>query len=438
MTETIRTALLELKIPQVSAFLEKADRLQHSREKLLGGEEIISFFKFLSLEEGGYAASNATTEDRAIRSKTFFHDSIIARAKLGQGVHDRGEAFVFAGVTPTEADRKSFSEHLPLHAKATSVLYKTVKKGETWDITIDPRFWGLNEMEEVYTILNVGTLILEKGARIVVRGNVFTMLCQQLICEDINDANDFHIGIWPTPFAVDFGHGPHDGGHGENGFSGIAGVDGQPVYAQQSILGPWIAEEQVIQTGATAGSDGTNGKEGNKGRNGGMCKLAEITIRSLQGGLHVFSQAGTGGNGGNGGAGGDGGDGGNGGNGAAGFNKIIANGNGGGGGAGGNGAKGGNAGHGGLASNIYIDIPVSYMRQLHLRSEPSIGGKAGAGGKKGLGGKGGDAGTTGIKVSAGKAGLNGADGSTGKNGAEGRGRPGANFYVNNIPYQHIS
>lgn len=418
----------------LTEFWRKADLMDHDKNKLLNGEEITTYFKFHAFAEAQKVFSNATAEQRQRRLETFFSPALQKRAKLGQGKHDRGEAVVIADAPINDLDSRGINRHFPLRVKGISVLHRVIREGETWDVSVQRDIWSVDEMEELYVIVNVGTLVLEKGAKIVIRGNVFSLLCQQLISED---PSGYQIGILPTPYSVDFGRGPHNGTHGRDGNSGHNGVNGQPGELQYGTLGAWVPDQSTGKLHGALGGDGGDGENGVKGRNGGMCKLAEITIRQLSGRLHLFSQAGAGGDGGNGGNGGDGGDGGNGAPGLKGFNNQIPGGNGGHGGQGGNGGNGGNAGHGGLASNIYLNLPNEALAHVSMAACDSVGGIGGAGGAVGHAGKGGRITLEADSNLNGRAGEDGRDGKPGKRGHNGRGRPAADLYLNDLPYKKI-
>jgi hypothetical protein len=407
---------------QWDEFYKKAAILGHDVSKLEAGEEITTYSTFATLPEGRKLLSVADDRQRKVRQQSFFNPPLLARQRLGQGIHDRGEAILFADGDFLPGDHRGVGNHMPAHIKAISVLQKTIYAGDTWDVTVSGDVWGIDKTEELYTTLNIGKLIIEPGAKIIVRGNVFSLLCQQLIYLGDEGNQECQIGILPTPFPVDIKYGEINGAHGINGLHGYHGMDGQEATVDSSLLGYILT--QPITPAAMHGTHGTNGLDGTPGadgRNGGMCKIAEITIRNLNGHVTVFAQAGNGGNGGN---GGDGGNGGNGGNGARGHQLIqgvLQPGNGGNGGHAGSGAKGGNAGHGGLASNIYINVPIAVQDRVTCISLPSSGGRAGSGGKAGIPGKQGLGGTPGIQ---------GATGTDGKNGLHGRNRPAPWMFVN--------
>jgi len=386
----------------------------------MNGEEAVSFLTVDDLVQISRWFCNAGEQEKAMRLRTFFNPAIAARSRLGQGMHDRGEAFAFAGAALEEGDHYGLSRHMPFHVKVVSVLTKVIKRDETWDVSVRGAVWGLDDMEELYVALNIGTLILAPGARLVVRGNVFSLLCQRVICMpgDGDSSAAYHIGILPTPFSVDFGYGPHDGAHGMAGRNGRNGNNGREAVVERTLLGYRLqAELDPAEMNGENGEDGGPGHNGAKGRNGGMAKLAELTFRQVEGRLTVFTQAGKGGDGGN---GGNGGDGGNGGVGAPGHTLIRgllprgANGHG---GKGGDGGKGGNGGNGGLSSNIYITVPEADMHKVTRTALPAEAGRGGAGGRGGRGGIGPD-------------GISAAHGDPGSNGMPGRSRPAAVILLN--------
>jgi hypothetical protein len=408
-------------------FYDKAALLGHDAEALASGRELITYLRFATLPEGSRLLSVATKEQRIERQAQFFNPPIAARQRLGQGIHDRGEAILFAGGEFFESDYQGVGNHMPARLKAISVLKKTIHAGEVWDVSVRGEQWGIDDLEELYVTVNVGELVLEPGAKIIVRGNVFSLLCQRLVCNNVLE-NDYHIGILPTPFSVDLKNGPHNGVHGAYGLHGRRGRDGEKANVSSSMVGYMLANE--ITEAAMKGGDGTNGENGlngTDGRNGGMCKIAELAIRELRGHCTVLAQAGTGGNGGN---GGDGGNGANGGDGTQGYKlitRILPAGDGGNGGNGGDGGKAGHAGHGGLASNIYINVPQQQEALVSCMALPAPGGRGGTGGRAGKGGNGGRGGTGVAKAANGQ---NGKEGLPGKNGHGGRERPAPWIFLN--------
>jgi hypothetical protein len=145
--------------------------------------------------------------------------------------------------------------------------------------------WGLDDKEELYVTLNVGLLVMEPGASLVIRGNVFSLLCQTIVNEGdpATVAAGYQIGILPTPFSVDSGHGPMDGPSGADGSAGRDGACGNPMSVENSILGFRLREEVAVDSmHGQPGEDGRPGGDGGHGRNGGMCKLAALTLRRVK------------------------------------------------------------------------------------------------------------------------------------------------------------
>lgn len=378
-----------------AAFFEKASLLKHDSAELKSGTEVCLYDHFSSIEAGRKMLSVASAEQRRKRQLNFFNESIAARQRLGQGKHDRGESVLFAdGIFEKQDDLQGLGFHMPGHIKTLSLLHKTIHAGEVWDVSVRGDAWGLDDMEELYNVVNVGELIIQPGGRLIVQGNVFALVCQKLICPPFNDDAaqkaapcPYQIGILPTPFSVDMKSGDLNGVSGKPGSDGIAGQDGREAEIASSLLGPRLVQP-ITQTDMQggAGTNGEDGVTGGDGRNGGMCKIAEITIFELVGDLNVFVQAGEGGFGGDGGQGGKGGDGGHGANGQLLLDGYLAPGQGGAGGTGGKGGKGGNGGNGGLASNIYINVAQEAEKQVHCLSLPSQGGFGGMGGTRGRNG----------------------------------------------------
>lgn len=433
MTEsvTIRDTAL-LTSAQLREFRARAALLGHDVDILDQGEELTTYFTVPDLDTASRFLSVASDKTRSIRGERFFNETLLTRSRLGQGTHDRGESIVFARGKLQEGDDAGLARHFPTHVKAVSVRHKVLSAGEEWDVSVRGDVWGnLSEMEELYVTVNIGTLIIKPGARLVMRGNVFALLCQRVIVLPDPDPQAWQIGILPTPFAVDYGRGPHDGEDGFPGTRGLDGRDGRGMDLTHGILGPVLRTPPPPGTlDGRDGTYGTHGKPAQKGRNGGMCKIAELTFRAIDGHVGIFSQAGHGGDGGTGGQGGDGGHGGKGADGYSGLSGKEKGGTGGNGGNGGDGGRGGNAGHGGLASNIYVCVPADQVHSITARSVDSEGGTGGRGGPGGKGGKAGVGGQGRSEDVFGDNGNAGNDGMNGKNGLDGRGRPAAVIYLN--------
>jgi hypothetical protein len=420
-------------------FFERALRADHSEQRLRAGEVLCSYMTLQSIDAARDLMSTATDAQRAARREVYFNEALLARQRLGQGVHDRGEAVAMTGGELSESDWAGLKNHLPLHVKVISVLDKTLEGDEDWDVSVRSDIWGLDYMEELYVLVNIGNLRMAPGSSLAVRGNVFSLICQCITTS--NNPDDWQvppteiprISILPTPFAVDF-RGPdlpHNGLPGNAGTHGEAGRDGEKVLLGSSLFGQIaIGDHHGLRMDGSDGQPGNNGGNGQRGRNGGMCKTAEITIRRLEGKLAVFSQGGDGGRGGDGGAGGKGGNGGNGSHGSRAIGGVISGGRGGDGGNGGNGGRGGRGGNSGLSSNIFVTIPdhqEDLINGISLPGNPGAGGQSGKGGLAGVQGRGGKGPGEAFNGSDGK---HGKPGSNGPSGHMGRQRAAANIFLN--------
>jgi hypothetical protein len=408
---------------ETSAFLAHAKAIGHDAARLLAGAEELRDFGLPALDHGR-VFSTADDASRARRADHFFNPTIAARRRLGQGVHDRCEAGVFAGMPVAQSDLDGMAGHLPFPVRASSELVRRIPAGTEWDVSARPQDWGREYRDDVVRVVNVGTLILEPGARLVVQGNLFFLLCQRVIHLGEDDPEGWQIGVLATPFSVDPGIGPDDGAPGRDGRHGGAGTDGLARQASPTLLGPMLVRD-VPETAidGTPGGGGTDATNGGPGRTGGAAKIAEITFRSIEGNVTILAAGGDGGNGGAGGRGGDGGQGGNGASALRTFRGELPAGAGGRGGAGGAGGAGGRGGHGGLASNVYVSVPEAFVPQVRLRPLPSRGG---AGGR---GGPGGRPGASGVGAAP------GIPGRAGEDGAPGRDRPAPPMFLNDRPVE---
>ncbi len=357
------------------------------------------------------------------------------RSRLWQGVHDRGEDFMFMDFPLAEGDLDLMVEHFPARLQLISMPELRLGSGDVLDVTSHAREWEVGEREELYTVLNIGRCVLEDGARIQVQGNVLSMLVQEMmigtgVTETIS-LDNAHIAVLPTPFPVDSSMtGPADGPAGAQGERGENGFDGTDCQVVGTTLGPMLKQSSSQpERSGTPGLPGRDGGAGRKGRTGGMCKRAHITVRAFAAGsgpLRVYAKTGDGGRGGDGGCGGAGGHGGNAGAGAPQLEPPLAAGTPGHGGDGGRGGDGGNGGRGGISSVIHISCPPEKEFLVRTRAEKGYGGEGGRGGP---GGRGGNAGLAALPASMAQA-QPGRTGLDGVSGQAGRGRPAPAIYVN--------
>ena len=411
---------------QERAFERHARRFGHDAGRLSNGAELVSYPVVPSIA-ALRALPAATPGQRRRRQQVFLNPVVELRRSIGQGVHDRLEAAVFADGTVVPEDEARTGYHFPFPTRILSVRHRDVGSGESWDLSVRGDHWGLDDRDDIMNVVNVGRLRLEPGATVLVRGNLLILIIQQLICEPADPAEpgepgEHQLAILPTPFPVDNGTGPLHGPGGPAGRAAAGGAGGVGAPTAQTWLGAELLRPVV--PGAADGRDGgeaTAGGDGAKGRTGGASKLAEITISELAGSLTILATAGRGGDGGDGGAGGRGGDGGHGAPGQRTIQGAIPPGRGGNGGRGGDGGRGGRGGHGGIASNVFVSLPPGQAPQIRVLAHPSGGGRGGDGGRGGEGGRGGDGGE------GGRPGLSGAGGPSGR---DGRARPAPPVFVN--------
>lgn len=408
-------------------FMKQAVAFGHDTDALKQGKEEIRYFTVQHIDDFLPFASSASQEEKAKRKPHFFTSPLQKRQRLPQGVHDRGEGYIFANVELTEDDRRKIQSFFPVPVRTLSITEKIVRKNECWDVTATCE----QQAGKIYNLMNIGRLILEEGSRIVVRGNIFTLLCQEMIIRNSNAgvADDYQIGILPVPDAVF----SSDIESKKNGIAGTCGCDGIAKCTAATILGPVLC--QGVLPGHLDGTDGKNGgdgQDGAPGKNGLMCHIAEITIRHLEGLLTLYVKAGDGHDGKDGGDGGRGGNGGNGTKGIKHLRGILPSGCGGNGGNGGSGGNGGHGGNGGISSNIYIQVPSKAENQVRCISFPSVGGRGGAGGLSGHPGKGGTGGGGDPFVAPGSNGSDGLPGKGEKSGKEGKARDAASVFLNDF------
>ncbi len=419
---------------EVGAFLARARRLGHDPARLLAGEVTETFTPIRTIEQGR-RLSNASPAERRARQAVFFHPAIAIRSRLGQGVHDRCEAYVFANGAVDDADRARLAIHLPFPARLLSVLCRRVVAGEVWDLTVEHRMLGIDERDDLFNVVNVGELVIEPGGRVIVQGNLLVLGCQYLRHPArTRDAGDYQLGVLPTPGSVDRRAGPLYGQAGAPGGHGRPGPAGTCPAGVPTMIGFALSEPPGDGMNGTRGSDGARGGDGEPGRTGGAAKTAEITIGRLTGPLTL---AVSGGRGGNGGDGGDGGAGGDGGDAALGFRTTagaVRPGRPGQGGRGGDGGHGGRGGNGGITSNVFVTLPERMTGQLRIVAYPAPGGKGGAGGRPARGGRGGKKAGDPAVTAAGD-GADGANGVPGKPGRDGVRRPTPQVLVNGKPLE---
>jgi hypothetical protein len=423
---------------QGKAFDAHARRLGHDPGQLLGDAELVSYPPVLSVV-ALRALAAASAEQRAGRQRVFFGPSIAIRRSIGQGVHDRLEAAIFADGQIDPADDARANLHFPFPTRILSVRHRDVGPGECWDISVRDEHWDIDYRDDIMNVVNVGSLHLAPGATVAARGNLLVLIVQRIIC-DAQFTRDApcQLAVLPVPYPVDRRVGPLDGLSGVAGHGGTDGPDGVTAPTEATWLGSGWLTEPVVPGACDArdGTGGANGTNGTRGRNGGPSKIAEITIGELTGPLTLVATAGRGGDGGAGGNGGNGGVGGRGADGQRTMQSVLPPGRGGAGGDGGHGGHGGRGGDGGISSNVFVSLPPSQEGLLRVLSHPAPGGQGSQGGVAGSGGRAGSHGTpAAIPGSPSPEGHRdpaspGRDGTRGRDGIAGRSRPAPPVFVN--------
>lgn len=417
---------------QDRAFDWHARRLGHDPDRLRGDTELVTYPHMPSVAALRTLAA-ATPEQRRRRQRVFFGPSIAIRRGLGQGIHDRLEAAVFAAGQIGPADEAWASRHFPFPTRVLSVRYRHVRADLGWDLSVRGEHWGLDDRDDIMNVVNIGSLQLAPGTIVTVRGNLLILVVQRLICDDADGGAPCQLAFLPTPYSVDSGTGPLHGVSGPAGTDGPRGADGVPTLVAPTWLGPRLTGpvEPAARDGADGGA-GAPGGDGAKGRTGGASKIAEITIGELDGSLTIFAAAGRGGDGGSGGDGGHGGPGGHGAPAQRTLQGVLPSGRSGDGGPGGDGGQAGRGGNGGISSNIFVSLPRSAVGQLRVLGHPSAGGRGGRAGLGGRGGLSGRPGRSGHDADADSDSDPGRAGADGTHGRDGRPRPAPPVFVNEL------
>jgi hypothetical protein len=213
------TGQRRLSAAQERAFERHARRFGHDAGRLCGDAELVSYPVVPSVA-AVRALSAATPGQRRRRQQVFFNPAIALRRSIGQGVHDRLEAAAFADGTIDPADQARASYHFPFPTRILSVRHRDVRSGESWDLSVRGGHWGLDDRDDIISVVNVGSLRLEPGATVLVRGNLLVLIIQRLTCEPVGPGA-CQLAILPTPFSVDSDTGPL---HGPGGLAGRGGA----------------------------------------------------------------------------------------------------------------------------------------------------------------------------------------------------------------------
>ena len=148
------------------------------------------------------ALSAATAEQRRRRQAVFFGPSIAIRRAIGQGVHDRTEAAVFADSRIDPADEARAMMHFPFPTRIMSVRHRDVGPGECWDLSVRDEHWGIDYRDDILNVVNIGSLRLAPGAIVAVRGNLLILIVQRIICDGEGAPAQLAILSVPSPSTI--------------------------------------------------------------------------------------------------------------------------------------------------------------------------------------------------------------------------------------------
>ena len=211
-----------LTVAQADAFDARARRLGHDPGQLIGHAELLSY-PSLPTVAAVRALSAATAEQRRQRQAVFFGPSIALRRAIGQGVHDRTEAAVFADGQIDPADEARAMMHFPFPTRILSVRHRDVGPGECWDLSVRDEYWDIDYRDDILNVVNIGSLHLAPGAIVAVRGNLLMLTVQRVDCDEAGAPAQ--IAILPIPYPVDRRVGPLDGPGAPAGRDGTGGPE---------------------------------------------------------------------------------------------------------------------------------------------------------------------------------------------------------------------
>ena len=155
---------------QSRQFYNLAEQMGHDIHALRDGSTQSTLIKADSLERARELLCRATPQERQARGQIFL-DRVQNRQSRALLRHDRAEAFVFANGELSDTDHHFVASYLPIPIWALSVEDKILAPNEVWDLgTSGPA-----------VVLNLGTLTMGAGSRIVIRNTVLSLTCQKLI-----------------------------------------------------------------------------------------------------------------------------------------------------------------------------------------------------------------------------------------------------------------
>jgi hypothetical protein len=155
---------------QKTQFESIAHKLGHDVHELARGRPQESELQLATIDQARSILCHADEATRKARHKTFF-DNIAPRQHRLEGYHDRANAFVFGDGTLSEDDRTHINRNFPWRTRAVSLVDRTLQPGEVWNL-------GVNQPA---VVVNLGTLTMMPGSKVVVFSSVLSFTCQNLI-----------------------------------------------------------------------------------------------------------------------------------------------------------------------------------------------------------------------------------------------------------------
>jgi len=147
-----------------------AHRLGHDVHELARGRPQESELQLSTIDHARKIMCHADEVTRKQRQKAFF-DNIAARQGRVEGYHDRANSFVFADGTLSDEDRAHIHRNFPMAVRTLSVIDKTLLPGEVWTL-------GVSQSP---VSINLGTLTMGPGSKVVIFNTVLAFTCQNLI-----------------------------------------------------------------------------------------------------------------------------------------------------------------------------------------------------------------------------------------------------------------
>jgi hypothetical protein len=250
---------------QRAQFEAIARTLGHDVDELAEGRAQDTQITVRSIDHARRLMSRAGPAERERRGRTFF-DLIAPRLDRIEGYHDRAYAYIFADAKLRDEDLKYVDKYLPVDVKALSLDNKTLAPNEVWVL-------GVNAPA---VAINLGTLTMGPGSKIVAFSTVVSFSCQELIRQTGHVA---HTAV------AEAGASPHFGylnGNYDFGFLGLTPDEWVRLQLQVSgwmgILDAGTVTEALAQTFAQSGLNVSIGARITPVRKGQAWRIADFVF----------------------------------------------------------------------------------------------------------------------------------------------------------------